>query len=422
MKRMLIIEDDSIVGNIYRHKFQVEGFQVELAGDGELGLAATLRSKPDVIILDLMLPKLNGVEVLKKLRAEPTTRDLPVIVLSNAYMSNLVQEAWKAGANYCMIKASCTPRQLVDIVNKTIGATPQTTLTPQTTPAPPVTPPSEPAPAPSQDTAASHAPAPAAATADTGRFLGPSQDDAAFQAELRQTFLAGAPADLAQMRALLQTFIKTEGDTARLPKLFTLYRKVHSLTSNSGVAAVASIAKMSSALEALLKELYEKPKNLNASTLRTIAHTIDFLALLLEHSSTQDLNNLPTPNIMVVDDEAISRRAVIYALEKAHLKCISVEDSNVALKMLSENQFDLIFLDVDMPGMNGFELCTKLRALPTHAKTPVIFVTGLTDFESRARSTLSGGNDLIAKPFLFMELAVKALSYVLKGQLGIGRR
>jgi DNA-binding response OmpR family regulator len=62
-----------------------------------------------------------------------------------------------------------------------------------------------------------------------------------------------------------------------------------------------------------------------------------------------------------------------------------------------------------------------LRALPAHSKTPVVFVTGLTDFESRARSTLSGGNDLIAKPFLFMELAVKALNFILKGQLGIGR-
>ena len=71
--------------------------------------------------------------------------------------------------------------------------------------------------------------------------------------------------------------------------------------------------------------------------------------------------------------------------------------------------------------MSGFELCTKLRTIPGHARTPVIFVTGLTDFESRARSTLSGGNDLIAKPFLFMELAVKALTYVLKTRLGIGK-
>ena len=90
--------------------------------------------------------------------------------------------------------------------------------------------------------------------------------------------------------------------------------------------------------------------------------------------------------------------------------------------MLAEKRFDLIILDVDMPVMNGFELCTKLRALPAQTKTPVLFVTGLTDFESRARSTLSGGNDLIAKPFLFMELAVKALTHVLRGQLAITRR
>ena len=406
MKKMLIVEDDQIVGNIYRHKFQVEGFQVALATDGEAGLSAVKEIQPDIVILDLMLPKLNGVEILKKMRAEPTTKSIPVIVLSNAYLSSLVQEAWKAGANHCMIKASCTPRQLVDLVNKTIGTAP---------PAPSSAPPPDPAskPAPAQ--------AAPAKTAGQPRSSTRAEDDTAFQAELRQTFLNSAAEYVAQLRAMLQAFIKSEGDTARLPRLFALYRKVHSLTSNSAVASLANVAKMCSALEALLKELYEKPKNINASTMRTVAHTIDFLAVLLEHSSGRDPESFPPANIMVVDDEAISRRAVIYALEKANLKCSSVEDPKTALTMLAENRFDLIFLDVDMPGMSGFELCAKLRGLPGHARTPVIFVTGLTDFESRARSTLSGGNDLIAKPFLFMELAVKALTCVLRGQLGIGR-
>lgn len=406
MKKMLIIEDDQIVGNIYRHKFQVEGFQVSVATDGEAGLIAVKQLKPDIVVLDLMLPKVNGVEILKSMRAEPTTRSIPVVVLTNAYLSGLVQEAWKAGANHCMIKANCTPRQLVDLITKTLDtsaaaepAASQPEPAPKTAhaPAPPATPPTQPQPS-------SH-----------------PEDDGAFQAELRQTFLNSAPDHIAQLRSMLQAFVKSEGDTHRLPRLFTLYRKVHSLTSNSAVAGLTSVAKMASALEALLKELYEKPKNINASTIRTVAHTIDFLAVLLEHSSTQDAENIPPPNIMVVDDEAISRRAIIYALEKAGLKCVSVEDPKTALTMLSENRFDLIFLDVDMPGMDGFELCTRLRALPAHAKTPVVFVTGLTDFESRARSTLSGGNDLIAKPFLFMELAIKALIHVFRGQMGITR-
>jgi CheY-like chemotaxis protein len=120
---------------------------------------------------------------------------------------------------------------------------------------------------------------------------------------------------------------------------------------------------------------------------------------------------------MVVDDEAISRRALVYALEKAKLKSVSVEDPLQAFQMLSQDQYDLIFLDVDMPNMSGFELCSRLRTLPAYKQTPVVFVTNLNDFESRANSTMSGGNDFIAKPFLFIELAVKALVYVLRGQL-----
>jgi CheY-like chemotaxis protein len=70
-------------------------------------------------------------------------------------------------------------------------------------------------------------------------------------------------------------------------------------------------------------------------------------------------------------------------------------------------------MDVDMPGQDGFALCEKIRAHPTNRDTPVVFVTARSDFETRARSTLSGGNDFITKPFLLLELGVKALSRVL---------
>jgi PleD family two-component response regulator len=159
------------------------------------------------------------------------------------------------------------------------------------------------------------------------------------------------------------------------------------------------------------------PKNLNSSTLRTVASAVDFLGLLFERGIPTGLQESPAPKVLVVDDEAISRRAVVYALEKAKLKSVDLEDPAVAYDLLRESSFDLIILDVDMPGMNGFELCTKLRTLPAYNKTPVVFVTGLNDFESRANSTVSGGNDFIAKPFLFIELAVKALVYVLQGRL-----
>src|SRR5262245_27912202 len=179
MKKMLIVEDDQIVGSIYRHKFQMEGFQVELATDGEAGLKAVANFQPDVMILDLMLPKLNGVEVLKRLRDRPETKGLPVIVLTNAYLSSLVQDAWKAGANHCMIKANCTPKQLVELVGKAMGANaagvapdlvvPPCNQAPEDRPGPSAVSPSGP-------------PVP--------------EDDTAFQAELRKTFLDVAPGNI----------------------------------------------------------------------------------------------------------------------------------------------------------------------------------------------------------------------------------
>lgn len=107
---------------------------------------------------------------------------------------------------------------------------------------------------------------------------------------------------------------------------------------------------------------------------------------------------------------------------KPPLKSISLEDPEQALQLLAENDFDLVFLDVDMPGMTGYELCAKLRAMPQHKKTPVVFVTSLNDFDARTNSTMAGGNDFIGKPFLFIELTVKALIHVLQAKLQRSQR
>jgi len=402
MKKILIVEDDQIVANIYRNKFTVEGYQVEIALDGQAGLEQVHNFRPDVLILDLMLPKLTGVELIKRLRSEPEFQPLPVVVFSNTYLSNMVQEAWKAGATKCLSKANCTPKQVIEVVRGLLSAN----GAPNAAPAAPVAAGQTGAP-PSVSRPATAATTPASSKVS----------DAAFQAELRGSCIESLPATLAALRALLQGTIKSDNEQTRLKQLHELYRRIHGLTGNAAVAGLRPIAQMSDALEALLKELYEKPKNINSSSLRTVALAVDFLGLLFERGDVSENPELPSPSVLVVDDEAISRRAITYALEKAKLKSVGAEDSAAAYELLGENKYDLIFLDVDMPGMNGFELCTKLRNLPTHQKTPVVFVTSLNDLESRASSTVSGGNDFIAKPFLFIELAVRALVYVLRGRL-----
>jgi CheY-like chemotaxis protein len=77
----------------------------------------------------------------------------------------------------------------------------------------------------------------------------------------------------------------------------------------------------------------------------------------------------------------------------------------------------LVFLDVDMPGMNGFEVCGQLQATPVNATTPAVFVTALNDFERRAQSRSIGAVDFIAKPIAPNELALKAVMHIIRGRM-----
>jgi CheY-like chemotaxis protein len=200
--------------------------------------------------------------------------------------------------------------------------------------------------------------------------------------------------------------------------LLELYLAIRSLAGGAGRTGFTLIAQMASAVEELLNEMRAKPKRVNRSTLRTVARAVDFLEVLLEHADRSRDPISASPLILVLDDDSISRETICTALEKVDLRAVSVGDSGVALKLMEENRFDLIFLDVDMPGLNGYEVCQKLRATAVNAKTPVVFVTALTDFETRAQSALSGGTDVIAKPIVLVELAVTAMIHLLRAQLG----
>ena len=416
MKKILIIEDDPIVAHIYQTRLEKEGYQVEIAHDGQSGFYRIHEFKPDAVLLDLMLPKMNGVEILKKIRAQGQFGQTPIIVFTNAYVPNMIHESFGAGATQVFNKATLTPRQIIDALQNAIAfATGQPAPNPAAAggddaplAATGTVPPGE---------ASFHEGTPKQAPVSKIIPITEVEGDAKFQAELLKPFLDSAPDTLSQLRKGMQEFTKTQDEASRLPHVLELYRKVHALTGSAGLAGLHDIAQMAAALEVLLKELYEKPKNINASTLRTVAASIDFLGELITKGTDGKLIESSPVNILVVDDEILSRRAVTYALEKANLKAASVEEPHVALGLVTESPYDLIFLDVQMPGMDGFELCTKIRALPNNKTTPIIFVTSLTDFKSRARSSLSGGNDLIAKPFMFIELSVKALTYVLRARL-----
>lgn len=115
---VLIIEDDVFLSGIYQKKFEMEGFKVIIAGDGESGWQTAKKKKPDIILLDILLPKLDGFAVLEKLKKDAETKNIPVILLTNLGQKDDVEKGLEQGAVDYLIKAHFKPSEVVDKVSK----------------------------------------------------------------------------------------------------------------------------------------------------------------------------------------------------------------------------------------------------------------------------------------------------------------
>lgn len=121
--KVLIVEDDKFLSELIATKLTKEGFEISVAGDGEEGLQKAIAEKPDIILLDIMLPGKTGFEVLTALKAheDATVKDIPVLFLSNFGQESKVQEGLKLGAKDYLVKANFTTGEIVDKIKKTLG-------------------------------------------------------------------------------------------------------------------------------------------------------------------------------------------------------------------------------------------------------------------------------------------------------------
>ena len=113
MHKILIIEDEQFLSGLMVKKLELSGFTVKGVVDGEKGIQAVEAEKPDVILLDLLLPGIDGFEVLRRLKNDQRSSDIPVIVISNLGEPSDIEKAKNAGATEYMIKANSSPDQIV---------------------------------------------------------------------------------------------------------------------------------------------------------------------------------------------------------------------------------------------------------------------------------------------------------------------
>jgi DNA-binding response OmpR family regulator len=116
MTKIAIVEDDPAIAQMYRFKFETEGFTVETAENGRLGLELAKSMKPDIILMDLMMPEMNGDEMLEKMRATAWGKHIKVVVLTNKGEQEIPPRVRELDVSAVILKADMTPRQVAELV------------------------------------------------------------------------------------------------------------------------------------------------------------------------------------------------------------------------------------------------------------------------------------------------------------------
>ena len=360
--RVLVVTANAVLEAVYRDRLLSAGISVEVARDGDTAVKVFAKDPPQFVVLDLVLPGLDGVGVVRTLRSQPEYRDLPIFAMPTMHAS-LTEAAERAG--------------ITGVLDRT------------THPA---------------DTVAMKARA---------HFQQPARDGERAAARSAPN---GVLSLLNHVRSALQVVTQSPTDWEAWRVLFL---RVHHVAEAIALSGEATLSRLGFAFEAFSADLAGMPDQANQSVLRTMGQAADFLAILLERPDRSQLDAAGTGRILIVDDEPGALQLICAAMEFVELAPTTAETPGSALATAKREQFDLIFLDVGLPEMSGFDLCTQLRTTPGHDRTPIVFITGMATFQNRAQSSLSGGNDFIGKPFHLLELGVKALIWLQRGRLGL---
>ncbi|HTV40310.1 MAG TPA: response regulator [Candidatus Sulfotelmatobacter sp.] len=391
VKKILLVEDEPVAKSLYQNRLQSEGFDVSVAADGEGALNELSKAHADLVVLDLMLPRMSGEEAVKQIRSNDRLKETPVLIISNAYMTEMSQRAMESGATRGLLKTECTPARLVETIRDLLGYRSAFDVSN------------------------------AAVDDDKSieEFANAAEKALADEIKLKETreeFIKKSSGEIARIREHCRAYVKSAGTEGASEPLSNLYQQVRFFATRAGLSGCVQIALVANAFEALLFDVRFKPSRATPSISQTFAQAVDCLERLCQAKDGGVREVIPRAKILVVDDDAVCNLAMTAALKRAHFEPVAVEDSTKVMTLAKSTQFDIVMLDINMPGMNGFELCKSLRGMPQYRETPVIFITANADFQNRAQSILSGGNDLIPKPVSPLELVLKVTMRLLQPQ------
>lgn len=133
-KKLLLVEDEEYIRDLYKRQLDLAGLMTDAFGLGNEGLAAAEKNPYDLILLDIMLPDINGLQILQKIKQNPLSKNTPVVLLTNLGQDAVIKQGFELGADGYLVKAAYTPDQIVQEIKNIMAKTPAPAATPPTAP------------------------------------------------------------------------------------------------------------------------------------------------------------------------------------------------------------------------------------------------------------------------------------------------
>jgi CheY-like chemotaxis protein len=377
MKKVLIIDDDQFILKVYQKKFETEGMVVEVAADGPAALAALRVNVPALILLDLMLPGMNGVELLGHIRTLPNCAEIPVIVFSHSFDERLLEAARSAGAIQCLNKNSVSPNRLLEIVRAALAA-PAASVPPTAAP----------------DTSAQTAPAIVGSRAD-----------------VRAALVRDAVAIETRLNTQIQAFAGSSVGAQRLATLSPLRASFDRLYRDADLAALPRLALLSRAVGLMLEDLHDHPDEITASSFRTLARAIEVIPTLFAPRAAAEPD---TPVLaLIVHAQRGVAPLLAEALRQAGQPAVAFRDTDSALTFIEDNPVDLLITDLDLAQPTGGDFVRRSQAIPGRAHLPAVLLSNHPPADTAVPNFLLA-HQVLNFPFTADEVVVSAIVRLVK--------
>lgn len=373
MKKVLIIDDDQFILKVYQKKFETEGLVVEVAADGPSALAALRTSVPALMLLDLMLPGMNGVELLGHIRTLPACAEIPVIVFSHSFDEKLIEAARAAGAIQCLNKNSVSPNRLLEIVRAALAAP-------------------------------SAAPQPMAPAAMPPSSQG-SRDEA------RALLARDAAGIETRLNTQLQAFAGSAVGSQRVATLLPLRTSFERLARDADLASLPRLVLLSRAIVLMLEDLHEHPDEITSISFRTLARAVEVVPTLFLARPGPDAEP-PTLTLITHTQRGVAP-LLAEALRQAGQPAVAFREPQAALSFIEENPVELLVVELDLAQPGGGDFVRRCQSVPGRAHVPAVLLSNQPPAGTTVPNFLLA-HQVLNYPFTAGEVVVSAILRLVK--------